>query len=412
MTTTNARRISKLIVALTLATAALTTLILALSIQSARAQTPILVDKQLGRANSTVYVGEYLTFTIRIVNNTAFTITELPLSDTFNADVLSFVDATPVMPDSEDPVTGELDWDDLTTFFGDQAPGQIIDIVVGFIAEHPEPVVVNAAQVQDAHFSDGSLGSATSVHTETESVGGSSPVDKELMAGLNPQVGQPLTFTITISNNGFTTMTLAPLVDIYNPAWMAFSYAVPPPDMVDQAAGILTWLDLTAQLDDIPPHGALRVTTVFTAMASAANMSNQAVVSGAVDYLGNELGGGVDNVPINIIPVSATAIPTATPVPTARPTQQPAPTSTPAPASTSTPAPAPTSTPAPAPTSATELTPTPTLVPMSTVMVPLLPATGQKETEMMTDILWVILLVLGAGVAALARKRRSVLGRD
>ena len=91
------RQARKLIAPLILAAVALTALGLALSIQSARAQTgdDIYVDKQLGRADPVVHVGEYLTFTILIRNDTLFTITTLPLADTTT--VLSSATRTPCL---------------------------------------------------------------------------------------------------------------------------------------------------------------------------------------------------------------------------------------------------------------------------------------------------------------------------
>ncbi|MBN1486553.1 MAG: hypothetical protein JW981_02850, partial [Anaerolineae bacterium] len=197
----------------------------------------IYVNKQLGRSNPVVHVGEYLTFTILIRNDTAFTVTRLPLRDNYNASVLGQPDAIPA-PDTIDP-TGQLDWEDLTTYFGDLAPGQQVMVIVGFIAEHPEPAVVNRAEVHDALNEQGDLIiDEQSTITDTESVGGSAPVEKVLQEGLTPQAGQLLTFTIVITNEGYTTMTLVPLVDTYNPAWLAFSYGDPPPDQIDAARGV------------------------------------------------------------------------------------------------------------------------------------------------------------------------------
>ena len=350
MNTINVKSASKLTVAMTLAAVALAALVL--SIQSARAQGgEIYVDKQLGRADPVVHVGEYLTFTIFIRNDATFTVTTLPLSDTYNAAVLGYADANP-WPDSVDEAAGRLDWNDLTATFGDLAPGQSALVVVGFIAEHPETAVVNAAEAHDALGSAGALSNTLSIHSNVEAVGGSSPVDKELLAGLVPQVGQPLTFTITITNDSFTTMTVAPLVDNYNPTWMAFSYAIPPPDQVDPIGGTLTWLDLTNQLGDIPAHGILTVTTVFTALTAVDGAINHAEVSGATDWYDNDLAGGGDDVPITIIGLPATATPIPTPAPT--PTRRPAPTSAPVPTLTATP------------------------IPTPTVVVPLLPTTGQS----------------------------------
>ncbi|MBN1976477.1 MAG: hypothetical protein JW918_03665 [Anaerolineae bacterium] len=374
-----------LIVSLLLATAALVALGLIVSSRSVSAQAgDIYVDKQLGRPSPVVHVGEYLTFTIYIRNDSAFTVTTLPLSDTYNTVVLGFADATPP-PDNVNEGAGRLDWNDLTDYFGDLPPGASIVVVVGFIAEHPETAVVNAAEVHDALGTGGALSGTNSILTNTTSVGGSSPVEKDLLEGLIPQVGLPLTFTITITNNGFTTMTVVPLVDTYNPAWMAFNYAVPAPDIIDEVNGELTWSDLTDLAGDIPPHGTVTVTTVFTALTSG-DATNSAEVSGASDWYENELTGGSDLVPITIIEGP-------TPTPTAAPTSVPA-------------------TRQPAPTAAPDSTATPGSTPTNTV-IPLLPQSGKHSTKEGRGNASADLLVLGVGgvglgawIAALACMRR------
>jgi len=371
------RQAHRLILALAIASFALAALGLVLSTQSARAQAgdDIYVDKRLGRADPVVHIGEYLTFTILIRNDTAFTVTTLPLSDTYNAAVLAYADAVPP-PDAVDEGTGRIDWADLTTYFGDVLPGAQIVVVVGFVAEHPAPAVVNAAEVHDALGTGGALSGTTSIDDGADAVGGSSPVDKELLAGLLPQVGHPLTFTVIITNDGFTTMTVVPLVDTYDPSLLAFSYAVPPPDLVDAVGGTLTWTDLTVWTGDIPAHAATSVTTVFTALAAIDGAINGAEVTGASDWYDNDMAGGADQVPITIIGPAPT--PTATPKPKKK--DQPAPTATATPAA---------------------LTPTPTATPV----VPLLPETGRTDPAEGTGLL-AALLVLGSLIALLGRFHR------
>ncbi len=289
----------------------------------------IFVDKQLGRTNNTVRVGEYLTFTIFIENQSAFTVTTLPLSDTYNAAVLGFVDAAP-MPDAG-PVNGRLDWSDLTTYFGDLIPGQSVTVVVGFIAEHPAPSIVNAAAVHDAIGSNGSVEGDDSTDMNGESIGGSAPVLKELAGGIIPAAGVPLTFTITITNNGATTMTVVPLIENYDPLYLQFDTAVPPPDIVNPVTGILTWTDVTSWTGNIPAFGTVDLTVVFTALAAINNTVNNASVSGAIDWYGNDLAGGADDVPITIIDNS-----TPTPTPTPGSARGPQSTATPMPTATAT----------------------------------------------------------------------------
>ncbi len=382
----NTKQVNSLIGVLALTAVAMAVLVLMFSIQAVRAQTggDIYVYKQLGRTDPVVHVGEYLTFTILIRNDTTFTVTTLPLVDVYNNAVLGYADAAPP-PDSVDEGTGQLDWNDLTTAFGDLAPGQQIVIVVGFIAEHPETEIVNAAEVHDALGTGGVLSGTTSIISNTESVGGSSPVEKKLLDGLIPQAGQPLTFMISITNDGYTTMTVAPLVDTFDPTWLAFSYAVPPPDMVDTANGVLTWTDVTNWSGDIAAHGTVSVLTVFTALMAIDNTSNYAEVAYASDWYSNDLDGGADQVPITII-----VGPTATPVPTVTPSPviptQPTPTQ-PTPTQ-----PTPTQ---PTPTRSTS-TPAPTPTATATSVILLLPETGQS-TEYARGNLLATLLVLGMG---------------
>jgi hypothetical protein len=304
------------------------------TIHTVQAQTnDILVDKQLQRADPVVLVGELLTFTIRIENQSAFTVTTLPLSDTFNTAVLGFANAIPA-PDTVNTATGRLDWADLTTFFGDLSPGQVITVVTAFIAEHPATAIVNQAEVHDAVGSGGDLDGGDDTDDSGESIGGSLPLEKRIIDGITPTAGLPLTFTIAITNDGAITTTAFSLTENYDPTIIQFSSAVPPPDFVDELTGILTWTDVTSSLGDLPAFGTISVTVVFTALTSTTDSINQASVSGAVDWYDNDLAGGSDDVPITIINQPA---PTATPGPTNTP--QPGalvPTSTPTPTATAT----------------------------------------------------------------------------
>ncbi len=275
----------------------------------------IVVDKQLGRASNVVHVGEYITFTIRVENRSNFTVTTLPLTDTYNANVLAFVDATP-SPTTVNTTTGQIDWNDLTTFFPDLVPGDVVTVVVGFIVEHPEPTVVNYAGAHDVESSGGPLQGSGDNSGGSESVGGSAPLEKRIADGVTPTVGLPITFNITITNDGYTTMTVVPLIEDYDPAFIEFSSAQPPPDFVDAVTGVLSWTDVTSWTGDIPAFGTIDVTVTFTALQSIANTMNQASVQGARDWYDNDLTAGADSVPIVIIGgpgPAATATPTATP---------------------------------------------------------------------------------------------------
>ena len=315
----------------------------------------IVVDKQLQRTNPVVRVGEELTFTIRIENQTAFTVTTLPLSDTYNAAVLGYLGAVPA-PDNVDTGNGRIDWDDLTTTFGNLAPGQQITVTVIFIAEHPETAVVNQAEVHDALGTGGAIGNADDTDNTGESIGGSMPLNKRINDGITPTAGLPITFTISITNDGAVTTTVVPLTENYDPTFIQFNFAVPPPDIVNELTGILTWTDVTSYFGDIPAFGSVDVTVVFTALTAINNSINEASISGAVDWYGNDLDGGADDVPITII-------------------DGPAPANTPAP--TTTPAPNPTNTPRP---SGSSNSPANTPIPTPTATATAVPAAAFPET--------------------------------
>ncbi len=374
------RRIQKLSVAWALGGGALVWLVLILSVHSAWAQDggEIYVNKQLGRPDPVVHVGEYITFTILIENRANFAITQLPLSDVYNTAVLRFVDAVPP-PDSVSEAVGQIEWADLTAF-GPIPPGQRLVVTVGFIAEHPESAVVNAAEVHDALGSSGALSGTNSLVTDVLSIGGSSPVEKRLLAGLIPQAGLPLTFTVRITNDGYTTLTVAPLIDHYDPSFLQFSRAVPPPDSVDQANGTLNWTDLTVWTGDIPAHGTISVMTVFTALRTVDLTTNGARVEGARDWYDNDLAQGRDEVPITII--QGPTGPTNTPQPPA-PVQPSPPTQQPQPVATVTPP-----------------LPTPTVTPPV-----LLPESGQSS-ELLLAFIAALIVLVGGGVAYAARVYR------
>lgn len=306
-------RLTRLAGSLLLAVSLLVLLASWFTITTVQAQDPeISVTKQLGRSDPVVYVGQYLTFTIDIVNNSLFTVTTLPLTDDYNESVLAFVDAS-VPYSSIDTNTGQIEWDDLTTTFGDLPPDQSVTVIVGFIAEHPEATVVNYAEVHDAEGTGGSLGDSDDTNQDGESIGGSAPLEKRIDDDVIPEVGLPLTFTISITNDGYTTMTVVPLLENYDPAFLQYSFAVPPPDTVDEINGELNWDDLTNYFGDVSAQQAISLTAVFTALASIDGTMNEASVSAAQDWYGNDMAGGSDLVPILIIgSQQQTATPTAT----------------------------------------------------------------------------------------------------
>jgi hypothetical protein len=316
-----------------------------------QAQEGIEVRKQLGRSSPVVRVGELLTFTILIANNSGFSLTTVPMTDTYRADILGYAFAVPYAPDDSAIIgaSGLLTWYDIatTTMFGPILPGQVVSFTIGFTAEHPATAIVNAAGLHDVQNVSGTLSFHWEDEDTNDAVGGASPVQKRIEPpGFTPAAGTPLTFTTIITNDGAAVMTVLPYRDIYDPNALAFSYAIPTPTLILTASGVISWADLTAYFGDIPPDTAVTVTAVFTALPGIGliNSTNRAEVQGALDWYDNVLSPGADQVPITIIGQS-------TPgggggggggggetAPTLAPVAAPTPLSTPASAATSTPA--------------------------------------------------------------------------
>jgi hypothetical protein len=131
----------------------------------------------------------------------------------------------------------------------------------------------------------------------------------------------PVTFTITIKNDGTAPIDSIPLLDFYNPAIMRFVYAVPPPSTSDAANGSLEWVDLMASVgrEMLAPGESIEIITVYEALQSVDGTINEAEVNGSSDKYGNVLTPRNADVPIRILPAptqtpaSATATPTQTP---------------------------------------------------------------------------------------------------
>ncbi len=58
-------------------------------------------------------------------------------------------------------------------------------------------------------------------------------------------IGNNITFTIQVTNNGDTQLLVLPLVDTYDPFYLEYIEATPVPDNVNETLGTLEWLDLT-----------------------------------------------------------------------------------------------------------------------------------------------------------------------
>jgi uncharacterized repeat protein (TIGR01451 family) len=265
------------------------------------------LTKQLNKDTPVVRVGEVISFTIILTNNANFTLTNVTLVDQYNQNVLAFAGATPPQ-DLHDPASGLLTWTNVAS--PPIALGQVLSFTVFFTAEHPQTSVVNFVQAQDITGTGNAISNTQASDQIDESIGGMLPVFKSTSPpGSVPKVGQLVTFTHIITNDGVALLTFLPLTDTYDPLFLEFYFAMPTPT-ITSPAGLLVWTDLITYFGPISPLQSVVVTTVFTATAQVVNTVNQASIAGARDQFNNDLTASQALAPITIISDAPVPAPT------------------------------------------------------------------------------------------------------
>jgi LPXTG-motif cell wall-anchored protein len=365
------------------------------------------ISKRL-QGSDVIQVGQELTFTIRITNTGTISITTLPLIDEYESSILQLERTIPLSSTNiVTPATGGglIIWSDLTTdtVFGPLNPGQSIEIITVFRAIAPRVATVNRARIGAAVGFGGQEYAGDERSSTGDAIGGQVIVRKELVTDTVAASGLPLTFTITISNDGAADLTRIPLRDTFDLTYLQFASAIPTPTLTSTATiteGVLEWDNVLTGLGltRLRPGEIITVTTVFTALRSVeAAFINRAEASGVRDEFDDDVQAPRQaEVPIRIIPGPAEATPTSTPTPTPVPREEPQPRDTPVPAT-------PTATPTPTVENTATATPevagiaaTPTVAAPAT-----LPRTGGSD-----HIIWTVIVALLLAGAALALRFR------
>ena len=365
------------------------------------------ISKRL-QGSDVIQVGQELTFTIRITNTGTISITTLPLIDEYESSILQLERTIPLSSTNiVTPATGGglITWSDLTTdtVFGPLNPGQSIEIITVFRAIAPRVATVNRARIGAAVGFGGQEYAGDGRSSTGDAIGGQVIVRKELVTDTVAASGLPLTFTITISNDGAADLTRIPLRDTFDLTYLQFASAVPMPTFISTAAiteGVLEWDNVLTGLGltRLRPGEIITVTTVFTALRSVeAAFINRAEAPGVRDEFNDEVPAPRQaEVPIRIIPGPGEATPTSTPTPSPIPREEPQPRDTPVPAT-------PTATPTPTVENTATATPevagiaaTPTVAAPAT-----LPRTGGSD-----HLLWAMIAALLPAGAALALRFR------
>lgn len=80
-------------------------------------------------------------------------------------------------------------------------------------------------------------------------------------------VGDPVVFTVAVTNTGGLPLETVPLVDTYDPSKLGYVGAIPTPDDVDAVLGVLQWMDLTGP-GVLDPGNTIIVEIFFVAAGS------------------------------------------------------------------------------------------------------------------------------------------------
>ncbi len=191
--------------------------------------TPQQADLALAKtvSNPTPNVGDSVTFTVTLTNNGPNTATGVQVSDLLPAG-LSFTSATPSQG-TYDPATG------LWTV-GTVVVGTPQTLVIEATVDSPSPQT-NTATISASDQFDPNPGNNTASATVT-------PEQADLavtktVSNPTPNVGDSVTFTVTLTNNGPNTATGVQVSDLL-PAGLSFTSATPSQGTYDPATGLWT----------------------------------------------------------------------------------------------------------------------------------------------------------------------------
>jgi uncharacterized repeat protein (TIGR01451 family)/fimbrial isopeptide formation D2 family protein len=243
------------------------------------------VTKTLNDGDGFVPVGSAFSYTIRVENSGDTEIVDpVPMTDTYDPIYLTYVNAT---PPSDTAVPGTITWNDISGGSG-LLPGDFVDITVNFIAASPgtSPDTDDTAAASGFDENGDPVGD-TDLNTSLTVTNPLVAVDKHLAPGQDQyvRIGDPVSYEITVTNTGDTTIDILPLQDVFDDTHLAYVDSVPLHDVV--AANVITWNDLTTTFGDLAPGSSIDITVNLTATNLGLNIVDVATVSGASDEHGD-----------------------------------------------------------------------------------------------------------------------------
>ncbi len=234
-----------------------------------------------------VTVGQEVTFTVHITNTGDSALTTLPLTETFGAGYLTFLDAQPAPTSSH---SGQLIWENLT-LNSPLAVGEAARVSIRYQALastnlQAGQITEQNALVAGAANSGGDLAQPVQASAAVRITSPSLAVGKSL-AGNNPFAiaNAPITFTLRVTNTGDTQLNLIRVADVYSSSDLTFRSAQITPDQ--NSPGRAEWDDVTGALGDLLPGGQLEFTIGFTVTTAKSPVTNTLQAQLAVDQNGD-----------------------------------------------------------------------------------------------------------------------------
>lgn len=291
-----------------------------------------------------ITLGDTIRFRLEYLNNAAFDISEVKLQDTLSP-ALTYVPNSIVHRGSSVPdATGTALFQGSGFDAGTLGTGATADLTFDAIINNASAPITNQAT---ASSKDVSIDDTVIVLVPTAVITPILQVNKTLIdpPGGVANVGQVVTFSLTITNTSGITITKLPIRDTFDDTYLTFRSASPVnPDV--QATGVISWTDLVPTfgvltptktisllisftVDQVPPGNSTSTRgTVFRAERSDGQAPlvcyNDALVSVAAAAApppsgGGDSGGGEPSpptptpTPIPATPVAQLAVPVATP---------------------------------------------------------------------------------------------------
>jgi uncharacterized repeat protein (TIGR01451 family) len=266
----------------------------------------------------TISVGDAVRFQLDYINDSATLLTTVTVSDTLPT-ALTYITNTTTqnsapVADNSGPSPYPLDGTGLNA-------GSLTGFSSGVLTYDANVNNSSAVIINRASANSPSLplqGDAVTIFVPTGSITPLLQITETLIDPVSGpiNVGQVVTFNLTITNTGSTTITSLPLEETFNASDLTFRSSTPAPDIT--STGVITWTDLTTTLGDLLPNSTVSLTLSFTV--------NQVPATGNTTLVATVRDALRQNSPVPLTCSSNASLglgsptPTPTPTPTATPT--------------------------------------------------------------------------------------------